>query len=207
MTALFARINGFFIVALLLVLGGCREAEQAVSLEPVAFHADDECHVCGMVIADFPGPKGQAVEKAGVRKFCSTAEMLGWWLQPENRLLDARLYVHDMGQGSWEQPDDARLVDAASAYYVTGAALKGAMGAVLATFANEQDAEQFAGQHGGKVLRLADIDQALLQQLQQAAHDNGHGNEHPGASGQHAAGADHARAPADAADAAGHAGH
>src|SRR5690606_37571920 len=84
MNALFGKTCGFFIVTLMLLLGGCGEAEKAVSLEPVALHGDDECHVCGMVIADFPGPKGQAVEKAGVRKFCSTAEMLGWWLQPEN---------------------------------------------------------------------------------------------------------------------------
>lgn len=177
MNALLARFNGLVIVALLLVLGGCGEAEKDLPLEPVAFHAEDECHVCGMVIADFPGPKGQAVEKDGVRKFCSAAEMLGWWLQPENRLLDVRLYVHDMGQGSWEQPDDAHLVDAATAYYVTGAPLKGAMGAVLATFADEQAAVQLAEQHGGQVLRLADIDQELLQRLQQssASHAHGHG--------------------------------
>lgn len=200
MNALFGKTCGFFIVTLMLLLGGCGEAEKAVSLEPVAFHGDDECHVCGMVIADFPGPKGQAVEKAGVRKFCSTAEMLGWWLQPENQLLDARLYVHDMAHGSWEQPDDARLVDAANAYYVTGAALPGAMGAVLATFANEQDAEQFAGQHGGKVLRLADIDQALLQQLQSSA-AHGHGAEH--GAGAHA----HPDEGSPGPDAAGHARH
>lgn len=164
MNALFGRTTQIFIATLLLALGGCKEAEQAVALTPVAFHASDECHVCGMVIADFPGPKGQAVEKAGVRKFCSTAEMLGWWLQPENQLLDAKLYVHDMARSTWEQPDDNHLIDATQAFYVTGIPLKGAMGTVLATFANEQDAQKLAQKHGGKVLRLAQIDQALLQQ-------------------------------------------
>src|SRR5690606_6143545 len=67
------------------------------TLEPVAFHDSDECHVCGMVITRFPGPKGQVVEQTETRKFCSTAEMLGWWLQPENQHLRAELYVHDMG--------------------------------------------------------------------------------------------------------------
>ena len=185
MNALFARIGGVFTVSLLLLLGGCGEAEQAASLDPVAFHGEDECHVCGMVIADFPGPKGQAVEKDGVRKFCSAAEMLGWWLQPENRVLDLRLYVHDMAQGSWQQPDDTRLVDATVAYYVTDVPLQGAMGAVLATFANEQDAARLAERHGGSVLRFADINQGVLQQLQRSSAAHAHGGEHPGAAAEH----------------------
>ena len=114
------RIGAGAVFALLLGLGlaGCGEQEEVrQSLEPVAFHASDECHVCGMIISDFPGPKGQAVEKGGVKKFCSTAEMLGWWLQPENRLLEARLYVHDMGRSVWEHPDDGHLIDATSALW------------------------------------------------------------------------------------------
>ena len=161
------RIGAGAVFALLLGLGlaGCGEQEEVrQSLEPVAFHASDECHVCGMIISDFPGPKGQAVEKGGVKKFCSTAEMLGWWLQPENRLLEARLYVHDMGRSVWEHPDDGHLIDATSAYYVVGTTLKGAMGASLASFAQEQDAQALASMHGGRVLRFEEIDQALLQE-------------------------------------------
>ncbi|MBL0952920.1 MAG: nitrous oxide reductase accessory protein NosL, partial [Pseudomonas sp.] len=71
--------------ALAFALAACSDKEQTTqTLEPVAFHASDECHVCGMIIADFPGPKGEAVASNGVKKFCSTAELLGWWLQPEN---------------------------------------------------------------------------------------------------------------------------
>lgn len=117
------RIGAGTFLALLLAVGlaGCGEKEEVEqALDPVAFHDSDECHVCGMIISDFPGPKGQAVEKGGVKKFCSTAEMLGWWLQPENRLLDAKLYVHDMGRSVWEKPDDSHLIDATSAYYVVG---------------------------------------------------------------------------------------
>jgi copper chaperone NosL len=147
-----------------LLLAACGESEQqAQALGPVAFHPSDECHVCGMVIADFPGPKGQAVEKGGVKKFCSTAEMIGWWLQPENRHLTATLYVHDMGRSVWDQPDDDHLIDASSAYYVAGTQLKGAMGVVLASFADEQAARKLAAIQGGRVLRFEEIDQAVLQ--------------------------------------------
>ncbi|MDM8347929.1 nitrous oxide reductase accessory protein NosL [Pseudomonas sp. sp1636] len=172
MNALY-RIGASSVFALLLVLGlaGCGESEEVKqSLDPVAFHDSDECHVCGMILADFPGPKGQAVEKGGVKKFCSTAEMLGWWLQPENRLLDAKLYVHDMGRNVWEHPDDSHLIDATSAYYVVGTSLKVAMGAPLAPFANEQTAQRFAEEHGGRVLRFDDLDQALLQKAASMQH-------------------------------------
>src|SRR5690606_41480846 len=49
-------------------------------------------------LTDFPGPKGLAMEKHIVKKFCSTAELFGWWLQPENQILKATLYVHDRSE-------------------------------------------------------------------------------------------------------------
>ena len=103
------------LLALLIGLGllACSEPEAVQqNLAPVAFHDSDECHVCGMIITDFPGPKGQAVDKSAVKKFCSAAEMLGWWLQSENRIGDAKLYVHDMGRSDWTKPDDSQLIDA-----------------------------------------------------------------------------------------------
>jgi copper chaperone NosL len=182
MNALYRASRVLITAAMVLGLAGCNEAEQSeLLLEPVAFHSSDECHVCGMVISDFPGPKGQAVEKGGVRKFCSTAEMLGWWLQPENRMLNAKLYVHDMGRSTWEHPDDKFLIDATSAYYVAGTSLKGAMGVVLATFADESAAKGLAAMHGGRVLRFEDIDQSVLQQTSDMSHDMpGHQQAHAG---------------------------
>ncbi|HLW04182.1 MAG TPA: nitrous oxide reductase accessory protein NosL, partial [Azoarcus sp.] len=104
-------------VAAAMILTGCNSADDpVVELQARAFHADDECHVCGMVVSDFPGPKGQAVGRDGTRVFCLAAELLGWWLQPENHVAGARLYVHDMAHGSWEQPDDEHLIDATTAW-------------------------------------------------------------------------------------------
>lgn len=161
-----------------LLLAGCSDKEEArVSYDPVAFHADDECHVCGMIVADFPGPKGQAVERNGVRKFCSTAEMLSWWLQPENNILQAKLYVHDMGRSQWDQPEDEHLIDATQAWFVTGTPLQGAMGASLASFADRQAAEALAAEHdGAQVVAFEQIDQAFLQQAA-AAQQGGMGHD------------------------------
>jgi len=155
------------LLALLLGLGlaSCGEGDQAATnLGPVAFHPSDECHVCGMVISEFPGPKGEAVARDGVKKFCSTAELFGWWLQPENRRLELQLYVHDMGKSAWDKPDDHYLIDARKAWYVVGTPLQGSMGASLASFADEPAARRLAEQYGGRVLRFEQIDQALLQQ-------------------------------------------
>lgn len=148
-----------------LLLAACDKPIQATYNDAAsAFHPSDECHVCGMIIDEFPGPKGEVVEPAGVKKFCSTAEMLGWWLQPENHHGNARLYVHDMGRSSWESPDDSHLIDAKNAFYVIGTQLKGSMGVVLASFSQQQAAEQLAADKGGRVLRFYEIDRKLLQQ-------------------------------------------
>ena len=155
------------------LLAACDEpAKASYSDAAVAFHPSDECHVCGMIIDGFPGPKGEVVEHSGVKKFCSTAEMIGWWLQPENHHGDARLYVHDMGRSAWNAPADSHLINARDAFYVVGTRLKGAMGVVLASFSSQQAAEKLAAEEGGRVLRFSEIDQALLQQpeMSQANH-------------------------------------
>lgn len=169
-----SHVAVLLVLLLSLGLSACSDPQQSrQALEPVAFHDDDDCHVCGMAITDFPGPKGQAVEPAGVKKFCSTAEMLGWALQPENQRSSVQLYVHDMARSDWNHPDDEHLINARQAWYVSGTGLKGAMGAVLASFADEQAAHALADETGGRVLRFEEIDQQFLQQA--AAMDNTQG--------------------------------
>lgn len=150
-----------------LVLAGCSDPsshEQAAQVAPVAFESGDECHVCGMVIAGFPGPKGQVLGGNGpVRKFCSTRDLFSWLLQPEQQHRDYTVFVHDMAQTDWQRPDDAALVDARSAYYVVGSRLAGAMGPTLASFTSESAAERFMAEYGGRLLRYQDITLADLQ--------------------------------------------
>lgn len=172
-----SRLASALALVSLLLLGGCDPAAEAPeTVAPVPFHETDECHVCGMVITDFPGPKGQALESGQVRKFCSVAEMLGWWLQPENQAQNARLYVHDMSQGEWNAPDDARLIDAREAYFVPVSGLAGAMGRPLATFATEEAAQAMAKTHNSKVMRLEQMDLATLQEPNPAG--AGHQHQH-----------------------------
>ena len=65
-------------------LAGCGgEEEVTVACEPRPFRDDDECAVCGMYIAHYPGPKAQACLRDGrLLTFCSTSDMFVWLLQP-----------------------------------------------------------------------------------------------------------------------------
>lgn len=167
---------------LALTLSGCSEQEKAeISLDPVAIHSSDECHVCGMVILEWPGPKAESINKQNgeTLKFCSTTDLFAWWLQPENKTLQAQIYVHDMARAHWDDPEDDYLVEARDAWYVTGTDLIGAMGPTLVSFRERADAEQMVAERGGRVLSFAEVDLAVLQEIGQAGHEYAasHGRE------------------------------
>lgn len=180
------------LLCMALWLTACTEdSKPQVNTDPVAFHAGDECHVCGMLILEWPGAKGQSINQQNgeTHKFCSTVDMFAWWLQPENKTLQAQIYVHDMSKTHWEQPEDEHLMDARKAWYVIGSDLHGAMGPSLASFADRADAERLAQEHDGRVLGFEQIDLEVLQEIARAGH------EHAAAHGEmmqqmHAAGHD-----------------
>jgi len=172
------------IVMFALFLTGCSEPEVQVTEkpDPVHFQSGDECHVCGMIITNFDGPKGQAItaREQETRKFCSTRDMFSWALQPENAKRDHTLYVHDMAQTSWESPDDTALIDAREAFFVVGSKRTGAMGPTLASFASESSALEFADEYGGEVVEFEDVTmQHLTQDMSQKEMGmNNHEGEH-----------------------------
>jgi copper chaperone NosL len=149
-----------------LSLLACEPDDKApVQHDPVAFESADECHLCGMIITRFPGPKGEAFVRHNQTafKFCSTRDLFAWLLQPDVSSRVEAVYVHDMAKVPWEDPQDHALVDARGAWYVVGSERTGAMGSTLASFAEPQAAADFAQQYGGKVVRFDDITLQLLQ--------------------------------------------
>ncbi|MCB1676548.1 MAG: nitrous oxide reductase accessory protein NosL [Halioglobus sp.] len=117
-----------------------------------------------MVIADYPGPKGEAFLRGDVRarKFCSTLELFSFLRQPENHTQASHAYVHDSGATDWERPDDRFFIRAEGAWYVVGHDRRGAMNHTLAPFASRDQALKFRDEHGGEIVRYEDIDLALL---------------------------------------------
>ncbi|MDX3773604.1 nitrous oxide reductase accessory protein NosL [Chromatiaceae bacterium AAb-1] len=157
--------NLWLLLAGSLFLPACQPVQQnSQPVTPKAFTEHDECHVCGMSVTRFPGPKGQVLNANGqAAKFCSSAEMFGWYLQPEHQRQQLHLFVHDMGSTDWDKPADSALIDARTAYYVVAEGYQSAMGMPIASFADKAKAEQFAATANTVVLRFTDIDQQLLQ--------------------------------------------
>lgn len=156
------KIIAIFAVTTLTITGltACSpsQEEQAVKTA-VAIEATDECHLCGMIIENFSGPKGQLFHRQDTkaRKFCSTRDALSYYFEPENKRNVVEIYVHDMAVMPWDVLDDNHFIDGRKAWYVIESSKRGAMGATLASFAQKQDAQAFANEFGGKVLSFEEL--------------------------------------------------
>ena len=128
--------------------------------QAVAIEKSDECHLCGMLITNFDGPKGELFRKEQgetVFKFCSTRDMFSYYLDPENKRNVSQMLVHDMSKMPWGTINDDYFIDAKTAWFVSGSEKTGAMGKTLASFSLEIDAVAFAKEFGGEVLSFSEI--------------------------------------------------
>ena len=155
------------------LLAGCGDkAAEQQSLAPVEIDRSTSCELDGMLLADYPGPKAQ-IHYAGQEKpsfFCDTIELFNTLLAGEQVRAVRAVYVQDMGKADWNQPQ-GHWIDAKTAFYVLGSKRHGSMGPTIASFAQEADAAKFAGEHGGKVLRFADIKLDMVDLSGGALHD------------------------------------
>lgn len=161
------RINQLILILMVVFsLGACSEgpSEQQLTQKAQAIGHDDVCHLCGMTIHNFPGPKGELYERGNseILKFGSTTDMFAYLLDPEHSHAIESVFVHDMGATSWEAPDDKAFINAHTAWYVVGSSREGAMGPTLASFDKREAADVFAKQYGGNVYSFAEINQQLL---------------------------------------------
>ncbi len=157
------RTLGFALLAFL--LAGCNEqAGSDAAAVPVAVVSGDECHLCGMLILEFPGPKGELYLRndTAVKKFCSTRDLFAMVLDPEYQHQVRQIFVHDMGKSPWQTPDDSAFIDAKSAWFVVGSSQGGAMGHTFASFSEQAGAEDFAKEHGGTLYRYDELTMAML---------------------------------------------
>jgi copper chaperone NosL len=173
LATLFSRLLSIILVTLFSVslLSSCSKKEEGEQTlhEAVAIETADECHLCGMLISNFSGPKGELFRKGiteadgnSVKKFCSTRDMFSFYLDPENKRNVTTMLVHDMSKSPWDTPNDAYFIDARGAWFVAGSSKTGAMGETLASFSQQVDAQAFADEFGGKVLSFAQVDLSVL---------------------------------------------
>lgn len=182
------RLNVAALIIALLGVYGCDKQAQVTEVEqvPVHIHNGQECDLCGMIISQFPGPKGQLFTRGNDQPlaFCSTRDLFAYALQPEHKHRVQGVFVQDVATADWEAMASAEYINAKSAFYVIGHSQLGAMGPTLAAFAERTAAEHFAHQYGGEVKAYQDIDQALLNSMNHMAMghtDTTHSNmEQPG---------------------------
>lgn len=171
-------------LTLSLLLAGCGAGENAPLADARPITDADSCHVCGMLILELPGPKGQAYLNRDdtVRKFCSTLDLFAFLLQPENAARLSHAWVHDVGVTPWTRPADDAFVPASEALYVVEHQRRGAMGHTLAPFSERHAAEAFQASYGGRIVAFEEIDLALLTELgrQDGAMPHGDATHHGG---------------------------
>ena len=170
------QLLGLAVWASLGALGGlaaCSDRSgEHQALVPVEIDASTTCELDGMLLLDYPGPKGQ-IHYAGAAEpvfFCDTVELFHTLRAPEQVKAIRAAYVQDMGKADWEQPR-GNWMDVKGGFYVLGSKRHGSMGPTIASFAQEADAAKFAGEHGGKVLRFADIKLDMVDLSGGALHD------------------------------------
>lgn len=156
-------------------LAACGRKDDAAddAARPREIAAQSSCSLDGMLLADYPGPKGQIIFKGSseVNWFCDTVELLSTLLKPEQVRPVLAAHVQDMAKADWDKPV-GQWIDARQAVYVLGSKRHGSMGPTAASFADEAAAKTFVQQWGGRVLRYAEIKPEMVDLSGGALHDS-----------------------------------
>jgi copper chaperone NosL len=155
-----------FLVLASLALAACRNDAAATLPQAVSMTEDALGHYCQMALAEHPGPKAQ-VHLAGVPAplfFSQVRDAIAYQRMPEQSHSIRAIYVSDMAVApSWDQPGIDNWIDASTAHYVVGAEIIGGMGAPeMVPFGSLGDAQAFVARHGGEIMGLALIPDALI---------------------------------------------
>jgi copper chaperone NosL len=159
-------------LAALGTLAGCGSSDAAAPVAAADFGHDANCALDGMLLAEYPGPKGQ-IHYAGASApdwYCDSVELLNVLLRPEQQRPIRAAFVQDMAAADWQRPV-GHWIDARQAHYVLGSRKKGPMGATAASFRDAAAAQAFAAQHGGKVVAFAAIKPDMVDLSGGALHD------------------------------------
>lgn len=158
MKRLFAGIlalGGLFFVA------ACSQQEEVAVPEAFTLNAEAIGRYCGMNVLEHDGPKGQIILTRIHEPiwFSSASDAVAFTMMPDEPKNIAAIYVSDMGAAtSWEQPGADNWIEARNAYFVLGSERRGGMGThETVPFSTEETALAFVKEHGGEVVRFADI--------------------------------------------------
>jgi len=171
-------------------LAGCGPEDVAEAPPPAPLTRDATGYYCNMTVVDHAGPKAQ-IHLAGKTApiwFSSVRDAVAFTKLPGEPKNIAAIYVQDAGKiTDWKHPGDGAWIDAKSAYFVIGSAMKGGMGQPeTVPFATAAAARAFAAKHGGDVVAWPDIPTGYVivdtPDPERSAHPpsggHRHGNDH-----------------------------
>lgn len=147
---------------LLIGLAGCDGGEDTASAPPPEEYGGEAIgYFCNMLLSEHGGPKGQ-VHLSGREEplwFSSVRDTVAFTLlegEPKNV---SAIYVNDMGKATdWAEPEPGTWIVLNDAWLVIGSRRMGGMGLPeVVPFGTPEGAEDFAAEHGGRVLRLAEV--------------------------------------------------
>lgn len=159
---MFATARGAILAGLLAVgLAACSDQKETAAVPPPQEVAEAVGHYCGMLLTEHPGPKGQIHLESMLAPvwFSSVRDAIAFMRLPEEPRDISVVYVNDMGRAkNWDQPEAGAWVEIGEAWFVIESNQLGGMGAAEAIpFGEEQQAQAFQAEHGGKVVRLDGI--------------------------------------------------
>lgn len=146
-----------------LSLIACKD-DVATGPAPVSLTAEAVGHYCQMDLLEHPGPKAQ-IHLDGLPDplfFSQVRDAIAYQRMPEQSHPITAIYVNDMAAApSWDKPGADNWIDATQAHYVIGSDAAGGMDAPeLVPFLKAEDATAFAAARGGRVVALADVEDA-----------------------------------------------
>lgn len=155
-------IRVLLLTGVLAVFTACTENKPAAPPPPPQEISSEAVgHYCGMTLHDHTGPKGQIHLKSRAAPvwFSSVRDTVAFTMLPEEAKDITAIYVNDLAIArNWEQPEAGAWVEARRAWFVVGSRRSGGMGGGEAfPFSTESAAQAFTREHGGKVLRFAEL--------------------------------------------------
>lgn len=159
-------VRALLLIGLVFVTA-CSKEQNGEVPPAIAMAPDATGYYCGMLLAEHPGPKGQILLASDDKPvwFSSVRDAFTFLSLPEESKEIAAVYVSDMAKAtSWEKPGSINWILAEKAIYVIESNRAGGMGGPEAVpFGDEAAAKTFVGEHGGRIVGLADAKAAMTE--------------------------------------------
>lgn len=155
------RIIAAALLFALLTVSPAAAAEKGVAAVPAAA----KCPVCGMFVAKFPDWTASARFKDGSTSYYDGPKDLFSHYFDTARYTPGKRQA-DIAALAVKEYYSVTMIDARSAYFVSGSDVSGPMGSELIPFSTEKDAASFKIDHKGKrILRFTEITPQIIKSL------------------------------------------